>query len=344
MVCPALAISAIFLLFPNRAAALTTRKDVLKLLNSPFQRKLFQNTYATLVHRVAPDGYLPESLTGAYGGMFPRTVGPYVFLMLETHQWGLARKVLQYTLNATAQAHIHRVPHVIGPASTEITPLIDSANPGQLFHSIVLYNLKLPDFGGAQPFKAISDKLYGADMWLSGNGKGKLSVAVVRHPDDKTPLAAATVAADRLSPQGGWVQVQFNKPVALQKGVTYDLRLQFTGHGNAIWWGLNNVSDNPFGGCYSHDKPPLGWRFHPTYLTAFALNYGTLKTRRREVIPMLSNTDEVSIPSFSHGHAMWPPLTISPLKTQPTSKWRGWLIRPPLRPIWTMRGRPPRRI
>ncbi|MGC9261714.1 MAG: hypothetical protein ACP5I8_16750, partial [Phycisphaerae bacterium] len=103
-----LTLAALVLLFPLPArAAAATRKDVLKLLNAPFQKKLFQNTYESLVRRVAPDGYLPESLTGAYGGMFPRTVGPYVFLMLETHQWGIAKKVLQYTLEATAQAHLH---------------------------------------------------------------------------------------------------------------------------------------------------------------------------------------------------------------------------------------------
>ncbi|EQD80197.1 hypothetical protein B1A_01142, partial [mine drainage metagenome] len=90
----------------------------------PFQKKLYQNTFESLVHRVAPDGYLPESLTGAYPGMFPRTVGPYVFLMLEKHQWGIARRVLQYTLNASALSHLHWVPHVIGPAHIKLKPLV----------------------------------------------------------------------------------------------------------------------------------------------------------------------------------------------------------------------------
>ena len=290
--CLTLATLALLFPLPIRAAAVATRNDVVKLLNSPFQKKLFQNTYESLVHRLAPDGYLPESFTGAYGGMFPRTVGPYVFLMLEKHQWGIAKKVLQYTLKATAQAHLHRVPHVIGPADISVSPLIDSANPGQSLHSIVLYNLKVPNFGGAQPFKAIRSKLYGTDMWISGNAEGKLWVAIVRSPPDKTPLALATIPANLLTPQGGWVRVQFKKPVVLQKGTGYDLRLRFEGKGSVNWWGLNNVSDNPYGGCYSYDKPPLGWRFHPSYLTAFALNYGTLKDQRREVIPVLSNTDQ----------------------------------------------------
>ena len=117
-------IAFLFLLPLPAWAVAVTRDDVLKLLNNPFQKKLFQNTYESLVHRVAPDGYLPESLTGAYPGMFPRTVGPYVFLMLEKHQWRIAKKVLRYTLEATALSHLHRVPHVIGRAYSQHKPLV----------------------------------------------------------------------------------------------------------------------------------------------------------------------------------------------------------------------------
>ena len=289
-----LAVLALALLYPPVVHATSaTRQDVLNLLNTSFQKKLFYNTYESLLHRQAKDGYLPESLTGTYPGMFPRTVGPYVFLMLNTHQWHAAKMALQYTLEATAQAHLHRVPHVIGPAQVSVSPRIDADNPGQLYHSIVLYNLKVPNFGGAQPFKAIHGQLYGADMWLSGQAQGTLSVAIVQSPKDQSPLAVTTIPANLVPPQGGWVRAQFPKPVSLQIGATYNLRLRFHGHGSVNWWGLNNVRHNPYGGCYSYDKPPLGWRFHPNYLTAFALNYGTLKFQRQDVIPVLSNTDEV---------------------------------------------------
>ena len=292
-VCLSLTTLLLLLPSPTRAASRATRNDLVKLLNSPFQKKLFQNTYESLVHRVAPDGYLPESLTGAYPGMFPRTVGPYVFLMLEKHQWGIAKKVLGYTLEATALSHLHRVPHVIGPANSGIMPEIDRANPGQTLHAIGLYNLKVPDFGGAQPFKAISGKLYGADMWISGNAEGKLRAAVVASPTDQHPFAVATISATTLSSQGGWVRVQFKKPVLLQKGTVYDLRLSFEGNGSVTWWGVNNVGENPYGGSYSFDKPPVGWRLHPSYLTAFALDYGTLKYRRQRMkIPVISDQDQ----------------------------------------------------
>ncbi len=290
-------IFAAFFLFPSLpvwAAPAVTRNDILKLLDSPFQKKLFDNTYHSLLHRLAPDGYLPESLTGSYGGMFPRTVGPYVFLMLEKGQFAAARKVLQYTLLATAQSHLHRVPHVIGPAHTEIKLKIDRANPGQSLHSIVLYNLQLPNFGGAQPFTASDSKLYGAVLWLSASAhaKGVLRVEIVRSPTDQHPLALATLAANRLQAAGGWVRIEFKKPVSLQKGGVYALRVRFDGKGRVMWWGLNDAGENSYGGSYSYDKPPLGWRLHPGYLTAFALNYGTLKEVKRLVIPVFSNTDQ----------------------------------------------------
>ncbi len=279
--------------FPIRAAAMATRQDVMKLLNSPFQKMLFHNTYESLLHRLAPDGYLPESLTGAYGGMFPRTVGPYVFLMLEEHQWGVARRILQFTLEATRLSHLHRVPHVIGGAGhVMLVPQVDSADPGQTLHSIVLYNLLSPNYGGAQPFQAKGGRLYGADMWISAHAKGKLRVEIVRSPTAQHPLAVATISVSRMRASEGWVRVLFKKPVLLRKGVVYDLRLRFAGKGRVKWWGINHVRENSYGGSYSYDKPPLGWRLHPGYLTAFALNYGALKYKRQMVIPGFSNVSQ----------------------------------------------------
>ncbi len=46
------------LLFPSPAlpAAIETRNDVVKRRNSPFQKKLFQNIYQSLVQGLVPDG------------------------------------------------------------------------------------------------------------------------------------------------------------------------------------------------------------------------------------------------------------------------------------------------
>ena len=276
---------------PINAAPIATRKDVLELMNSPFQKQLFENTYESLVRRLAPDGYVPESLNGFYPGMFPRSASAYVFLMLETHQWVVAKKVLRYILQATALSRLHRIPHVIGPAYLNVLPEIDHANPGQMLHSISLYNITAPNFGGAQPFKANGNNLYGVDMWLSSNGgtHGPLRVAIVRSSADQRPLAVTSISAKFVSPQGVWVRAKFKQPVSLRRGTVYDLRIQFKGTGSVDWWGVNNAAANPYGGSYSYDKPPLGWRRHPSYLTAFALDYGTLKYKRVTVIPVISS-------------------------------------------------------
>jgi hypothetical protein len=59
---------------------------VAQQLRSDFFQKLYRNTYENLISRVEPDGFLRESMTGAYVGMFPRTVGAIVSLFLETDE------------------------------------------------------------------------------------------------------------------------------------------------------------------------------------------------------------------------------------------------------------------
>ncbi len=276
---------------PVSAVPTATRKAVLELMNSPFQKQLFENTYESLVRRLAPDGYVPESLNNYYPGMFPRSASAYVFLMLETHQWGIAKKVLRYILQATALSHLHWIPHVIGPAYHNISPEIDHANPGQIRHSISLYNVTAPNFGGAQPFTANGNNLYGVEMWLSSNGRahGSVEVAIVRSPADQRPLAVTSISAKCVLPQGLWVRAKFKRPVSLRKGTVYDLRVGFKGTGTVDWWGVDNAAENPGGGSYSYDKPPLGWRRHATYLTAFAMDFGTLTYKRTTVIPVFSS-------------------------------------------------------
>ena len=75
--------------------------------------RLYSNTYYTLINRMQEDGYLPESLTGAYKGMYPRTVGAYALLMVETGQYKQAEAVLKYVLDAMVENEELFVPHVI---------------------------------------------------------------------------------------------------------------------------------------------------------------------------------------------------------------------------------------
>ncbi|MBO3273348.1 hypothetical protein [Hymenobacter defluvii] len=83
-------------------------------LASPFFENLYANTYYSLVDRMDQDGYLPESLTGAYDGMFCRTVGAIVPLFLETGRLQQAERTINCALTAMQQNEMDRIPHVIG--------------------------------------------------------------------------------------------------------------------------------------------------------------------------------------------------------------------------------------
>ncbi|MGB9877056.1 MAG: hypothetical protein ACPLPS_04735 [bacterium] len=269
-----------------------TREDVLRLLNDEFHIRLYQNTYNSLVDRLQKTGYLPESLTGAYGGEFPRTIGPYVFFLLENADFERAKKALKYVIDATILARMNRIPHVIGPEYEEMEPLPDAYNPGQPLHFIHLYRLDYPDYGGAQPFKATSSKLYAIEVWLTKDrAEGTLFIEIVKKPEDEKPIASLPIPSDKIE-SGRWLRVIFPSPLKLEVGKEYLLRLRFEGKGTVNWVGLNEVEVNPFGGAYSHDKPPIGWQFHKDHITAFALDFGSLKHKEKKVIPIWDRADQ----------------------------------------------------
>lgn len=89
--------------------------QVKKTLQSDYFERLYSNTYYSLIDRMRADGYLPESLTGAYSGMFPRTTGAYVLLLIEAEQYDMAEKTIQYVLKTLEQNDMERIPRVIGP-------------------------------------------------------------------------------------------------------------------------------------------------------------------------------------------------------------------------------------
>ena len=84
-------------------------------VKSPFFEKLYAHTYYSLLDRLGQDGYLPESITGAYDGMYCRTTGPLVALFIETGRFQEAQRTINCVLAATKQHQLERIPHVIGP-------------------------------------------------------------------------------------------------------------------------------------------------------------------------------------------------------------------------------------
>ena len=96
----------------------TSKKNlnvVKKEIQSSYFEDLYSNTFYSLTERMREDGYLPESLTGAYSGMFPRTTGAYVLLLIEAQMYEEAEKTLQYVLKTLEKNDMEYVPRVIGP-------------------------------------------------------------------------------------------------------------------------------------------------------------------------------------------------------------------------------------
>ena len=91
-----------------------TKEDIQKTLQSPYFELLYANTYQSLTNRMTETGYLPESLTGAYSGMFPRTTGAFVLMMIETNEYEKAELTINYVLETLKKNDIEYVPRVIG--------------------------------------------------------------------------------------------------------------------------------------------------------------------------------------------------------------------------------------
>lgn len=91
-----------------------TEESIKELVQSEYFTNLYSNTYYSLVDRLSDEGYLPESLTGAYSGMFPRTIGAYVLMLIETERYEEAELSLKYLLKTLTENDMERVPRVIG--------------------------------------------------------------------------------------------------------------------------------------------------------------------------------------------------------------------------------------
>ncbi|OQY05632.1 MAG: hypothetical protein B6I20_00910 [Bacteroidetes bacterium 4572_117] len=81
-------------------------------LSSDFFQELYSNTYYDLIDRIEPDGYLEESTTGQYGGMYLRTVGAIVSLLIETGELKHAEHIINCAFDAMITNGLDRIPHV----------------------------------------------------------------------------------------------------------------------------------------------------------------------------------------------------------------------------------------
>lgn len=115
------------------------RNKVRELLQKPEVQQLYSKTYYSLLDRLNHDGFLPESLTGAYSGMFPRTSGAFVLLMIETGRYKEAEANIRCVLDAIAQNDMERIPRVIGKEKEKYVILDDQFQIDAQAHVILAW-------------------------------------------------------------------------------------------------------------------------------------------------------------------------------------------------------------
>lgn len=93
----------------------TLKEQIKALLSSGLIADLYRNTFYSIKKRISDDGYFPESLTGAYEGMFCRTSGGLASLLFETENYDLIEKVLSFIIAGTISNDFERIPEVFSP-------------------------------------------------------------------------------------------------------------------------------------------------------------------------------------------------------------------------------------
>ena len=290
-----LSLALIALLGAVPALHAATMDDVRTRLSSPFHQGLYSRTYRDILRRVEPSGYYQESLTGAYAGMFPRTVGGLTSLFLETGELGKAEAILGYVLRAIEVNGMERVPHVIDRERRQRDPVGDAGSLAQTQHTIALYRLDQPErFGGCQEFTAPREPVRAIELWLNGyqcEGTVTLEIAATLAGP---AVARAKVDGKLLTPGGDWVRFEFAPAAKLGAGKHYVARASFSGKGVPAWFGLEHATGRTIGAAHGRDeqiKP--GWLEIPVHAAAFAGDTGALRHVEREVLPILDDADQI---------------------------------------------------
>lgn len=283
--------------------------DVRARLTSPAIEGLYSRTYRSIVDRVEPDGFFQESLTGAYAGMFPRTVGGLVSLFMETGRVDLARRTIEAVLRTTEANGMTRAPHVMGRKSRDSAPIPGSEPLVATAHPIALYRLD-SGFAGAARLAATGSPILAVEAWITASHKGaQLTCTLVSALDDTRPLARATTrVGDRLE-AGGWVRFRFARRATPARGSIVYLRISSSGTDPCAWWGTAGAAGQPMAGGYGHDPAPAHWIDCPDHVPAYAVDTGRLRHTRGTAYPVISRSDQAD--GNFHVLASWARVTLS---------------------------------
>ena len=258
------------------AAQQTTMADIKESLQSEYIEELYSNTYYSLLDRVDPDGFLQESLTGRYPGMFSRTVGGIVSLFIETGEFDVSEKIINCTLKAMTVNEMERIPHVFLRQTNYIKPVSDDNKLMQYVTSAALYKLS-ENISGAVQFKAPDQPIQALEAAISLNAcKGTLTMTL-RKDKDSPPIRYVSIEAKQVMPGQLWQRFELTEPLLLDKGRGYFMRFEFDGFGAPIWYGLDDEPE--YGGAFwlKEEAVSNNWMYHKNYAPAYAVDAGKLR-------------------------------------------------------------------
>ncbi len=269
-------LSAILIATPV-VAQKTTMSDIRKDLQSPEIEGLYQRTYYSLLDRIDADGFLQESLTGRYPGMFPRTVGGAVSLFLETGELEIAEKIINCTLESMTVNDMERIPHVFLRQTNSLLPVFNKQEHLQPNTTVELYKLSC-GCGAALKFKAPGKPIVAVEAAVKlGACKGTLTMTLRKDKESK-PLKSVSIHTDDVLPGQIWHRFKFKERLELVQDQEYFIRLDFSGFGYPVWYGLDEISEKEAGAFWLDGTAnPLNWIYHEKHAPAYAIDIGHLR-------------------------------------------------------------------
>ncbi len=267
-------------------------QDIAKELTSDFHRNLYAKTYESTRTRVEPDGFFQESLTGAYSGMFPRTVGGLVSLFLETDELDPCERLIDCVLTATDENGMERLPHVLDRRQPP-DPVSNGHDLVQSQNRLGLYRLD-SRYCGVQKFTAPAEPVRAIEVYLRlDRCKGNLALAISEGRDG-TPIRTQTTDAEQAAKKGRWVRFAFDPPLVLESGAACCIRLDFEGEGKPAWCGLVSPGHR-LAGTFARDASttPPQWLEHPDHVTAFAVDTEGLTRPADSAYDILCDQDQI---------------------------------------------------
>lgn len=239
-------------------------------ITSQFHTQILTQTYNSIINRISPDGYFPESLTDAYPGMYPRTVGALCRLLIETGHANDAEKIINYCITAMTDNNMDRIPHIIGEKEITRIPIQGTSMPAGLDTSIAFAQI-YSDRGAAQTFIADSPALQAVEVY--GTYLSSIAHFNIKISDNSENVILNYTPTIIEDPCSGWLRLPLPAGVELVDGRTY--RIEFRAadsQTNYIMYAGYKITPSFFASAYQFDGN--GYYENPGLTLSIIFDYG----------------------------------------------------------------------